>query len=777
MASTVGFSLVRGEKTDTSASYRVMEQATLPVVYFSYGGERINRSFGYTSRMQDSLMRQALLPVEEDLAIHLSADTLGFDVSGISYEVRDITGERLIEEGSSDAPQEEGGRVEEDIFLQNLLDEGQEYLFSLCLSNDDREAYYYTRLCLEGSTDIGSGMDFVSMFHDETLSGGTGKKIATYIEPSAVSTNDSLSKVDIHSSLSQIMWADFQPYGETSKNIELCEINDSYQAYKVSYVIFSGTDMEKAYRTEEYYRLRIGAQRVYLLEYERNMEEIFEGERAVADGQTLTLGIRDEDVEYTSDETGQIAAFIQSGSLFLYDAGDSSVKKVFGFYDEDDTDVRDLNTSHYIRICGMDESGTLLFIVCGYMPRGAHEGRVGVGVYRYDSAQDLVKEDVFLPSDKPAEVLKEEVGDLYYLNNENELFIMAQNTLYSINMEEGTSESVLDDLEAFAVSEENDMLAYTKDYKTLNIFDLNTKETTAIEVEDGRFILPLSYMGEDLVYGEGEDIVKDAAGSDTRLMNKVTILDEELSERKSYNEDNVFVTGVYEEEGTLHLIRVKKTASGVKEADEDTIINYENTDTSTAQVGYYQDETLEKVIWLVMSKKAGDTLSYGACTLSENEEEGPLTLEGETGDERYFIYRKNMIEDSFTDISDAVIRSDEIAAVVADQKNEVVWSRNKDEETADTELYVKDYYADGMAKKDVKYILKGVTLDEVLYYTSEGYAVGAFEDGDIEMIQGYDSFNIHVREADGTTKTKGKEDSGKEYEKYGGVYFVFERGN
>ena len=72
------------------------------------------------------------------------------------------------------------------------------------------------------------------------------------------------------------------------------------------------------YNVEEYYRVRVGAEKIYLLSFDRTMEEIFRGEGDQISKDMIGLGIRSENVSYKTNETGNVICFVQQGELWSY---------------------------------------------------------------------------------------------------------------------------------------------------------------------------------------------------------------------------------------------------------------------------------------------------------------------------------------------------------------------------------------------------------------------------------------------------------------------------
>ena len=124
---------------------------------------------------------------------------------------------------------------------------------------------------------------------------------------------------------------------------------------------------------------------MYLLNYDRNMEQLFDGSRRVLDDKGLLLGIVSPDVPYMVNSEGNIVAFVQANELWNYNRDEGVLSLIFSFRDVENTDSRSKNSEHNIQILGMDKKGNITFAVAGYMNRGKHEGQVGVDIYYYNN--------------------------------------------------------------------------------------------------------------------------------------------------------------------------------------------------------------------------------------------------------------------------------------------------------------------------------------------------------------------------------------------------------
>ena len=126
----------------------------------------------------------------------------------------------------------------------------------------------------------------------------------------------------------------------------------------------------------------------------------------------IQLGVRGEDVEFASNEKGDIVSFVQGGELWCYNETANQLSRVFSFIGNEGIDGRANYGEHDIRILNIDETGSVDFVVYGYMNCGIHEGKVGICVYHYDSVANTVEEELFIPSDESYQVMKDNLGQL-----------------------------------------------------------------------------------------------------------------------------------------------------------------------------------------------------------------------------------------------------------------------------------------------------------------------------------------------------------------------------
>ena len=90
------------------------------------------------------------------------------------------------------------------------------------------------------------------------------------------------------------------------------------------------TDM---YTVREFFRVRKNNGQMYLLNYDRTMEQIFDGSKNVLSEKGILLGITDPDVPYVVSSHGKIVAFVQADELWNYDKEQDQLSLLFSFRD------------------------------------------------------------------------------------------------------------------------------------------------------------------------------------------------------------------------------------------------------------------------------------------------------------------------------------------------------------------------------------------------------------------------------------------------------------
>ncbi len=568
-------------------STTTMKEATLPIVHFVYEDKIVNELHGYVQEMDMLSMRDGLVPIGEDRSLHLEVMTYGNEVENLSYKIRSMSSERLlIEEDSADIVVTQD-KVGCDVSLPSLLEDNQEYNMEIVVTVGGKDVYFYTRIAQSTDNYTKETMDFALLFHEYTFRDDAKDFIPTYMDP-ATGDATTLSYVDLTCTLRQITWADFTGVKLTEPVASFKEISSSYNVITLNYVMTNVNEQNEVeyYNVEEYYRLRYTPTRMYVLNFERRMNQIFRGENNFLLGTTaVLLGIRDNDVEYLANDSGNCIAFVQEGELWSYDRVNNTISQVFSFRGAEGINSRENWNQHDIQTIRVNEAGSISFVVTGYMNRGEHEGQVGIAVYHYDGIAHTVEEEVFIPSNKSYEVLQAEMGELLYVNEQKVLYYMMDSDLYKIDMNNFSVSTLVEaeGKESYAVSESGRYLAWVESQKVyssekIHLEDLKTGITYEVRAEDDAYVLPIAFVGDDFVYGvaKKEDIKESLFGEVLYPMSRIEILNTSEEKRdiiKSYSPISDKIGDVTVDGNNIYVQFVKEVGGRFVKTGEDTIMN------------------------------------------------------------------------------------------------------------------------------------------------------------------------------------------------------------
>lgn len=802
-----------------------MEEASLPMISLEENGTKINELYGYTSEMDGTAVRDTIAPLGEDLTLPVSIKTYQSQVESISYQVRTMDMERLMEEDKIESFSQKDGEIDLELQFENILEEGNEYMLILTLQCDGREVYYYTRIIRESGYHVQEAVEFVLNFHEQTFDGENADGLATYLEPNAQTDNTSLQKVTIHSSLKQVTWGEFTGERVEKPVPSIKEIGSSYNTIVLNYVVTAAGENGEVeyYNVEEYYRVRYGNNRMYLLNYERTMNEIFRGESDRIKADSIALGICSQDVEYMANEKGSVTAFVQEGELWSYNSDNNHLSKVYSFRGAEGIDARENNPQHEIKIIKIDETGSMDFVVYGYMNRGDYEGRTGIAVYHYDGVGNTTEEELFIPSDKSYEVLKAEWGNIFYVSDGNVFYLLVGDSLYSINLYTRESKKVLEGMEAgrYAVSDTGRYIAWQDSENlynaaTLKVMDLEGEEIREIKAGEGEYLLPVGFVQDDFIYGAARqsDVVVDNAGNTQFSMYRIQIVDETGEVVKDYQKDGYYITKAYVENETIYLNRVYRNGNGFVPADQDTIKNQQLEAEKNITIETTQSAQKQSVVQIAFAGEREELEESPQIVVPKEilvEEDRSVTLDTGVEQEIYYVYSAGKIVKATPFVAEAVTTADSNMGVVIGDKQKYIWRRGRKSyqpvvgdvnidvsqaggssvarcltailQTEGISMDVEGLLTQGETPKqiltealaDYKVIdLTGCSVEQVLYYVNLKTPVFAVVDNEALLIVGYDEHNtILYNPETNTTYKMGLQDSNAMFTSAGNVFLGY----
>lgn len=800
-----------------------MEAAALPLVHMTTENISFNTLYGYCQEMDGRLLRDTITPLEDGRRLSFVIDKYNNEIKSLSFEVRSIDGSRLVESTPITDYKEDADAVKVTITVKDLIEKEQEYNWILKVEIPTGVIRFYTRIIDSDQYYTQEKLEFVKDFHEKTFDKERAKELVTYLESNSKGDNTTLSKVDIHCSLNQITWGNLQIFKLTEPDITIQEIEKQTASIQINYVVQSRKGEDKyRYNVREYYRIRYTTDRIYLLDYERTMNQIFDTGADVYASNKIMLGIRDSKVEMMESDGGSNLAFVNENQLFCYHAADKKFAYLFGFYE--DMDIRTYHNQHSIKILNIDETGNVTFMVYGYMNRGRHEGRIGIQIFEYNGMLNTVEERIFIPYTKSYATLKADVEQLSYVNKTGIVYLYLDGSILAVSMDEQSYTEVAYGLQegSFQVSDSDEMLVWQNasnayDCTRLILMNLNSGVRKEISVQGDKRILPLGFIGEDLIYGIAHyaDIRKDYTGTITFPMYAVYIQNEDGDILKTYEQSGIYVVGSMITDNLITLKRVEKSEAGTEyqEIADDQIVNniIEESGYNTTEVVATQD--YEKIVQLVLKGNI-ETKNLKFTEPKEVIYEGSreLVIQVEEPVERFYVYGKDGIMGTFTHLADAVNLAYEKVGTVINEDGEYIWKRTarstrnqimaisgsqKEEGTSALAVCLETMLSlEGVSRNaqsmlnqgmtvaeileenltDAQVLeLSGVSLDAILYYVNQDIPVLAtLKEDDAILVIGFNELNIVVMNPNsGTVYKIGMNDAAQMFEEHGNLFVTY----
>ncbi len=787
-------------RDDNSEETIHMKDATLPTVHMIYDDYEVNLLHGYVKEMDSSYMRESFTPMNDDRKVKLVVNTYGNKVKEISYQVRSVDGERLVEETTVDSFKSDGDNIHVTLQITNMIDVDTEYnLILLVKTESGRLVRYYTRIQVVTDSYCTEQMKFVKNFSRKTMDEEEYQDILAYLEPSDTQDNSNLGDVNISSSTTQITWGNLEVERVSEPELTIKELIGGIGCYQLQYKVKAKNDYDvvQYYNITEFFRVNWADNRKYLLNFDREMNQIFE-----PSGQTITqtrinTGIdSDLDLEYMASDSTSYIAFVKERNLFCFDEKNNEITSIYTFADKEKDGVREEYDQHRIRVINVSDEGDVDFLVFGYMNRGEHEGTTGLMICRYHHDTNKIEDIAYIASDKPYGILKETIGKLCHINKEEQMYIFMDNTLYSIDLQGDEYSEVVsgltdgcyvmnDDATVIAWQEDNSL----NDASTIHVLDILTGKDILINAPQGERIRILGFVQEDFVYGlaKADDIYQDKNGNVTFPMYQIKIVDNNLEEIMNYpsaDAGKIYVTDAEFEGALISLTRMKKRDGNFVNTSDDQIRNNtieeeDNVNTSTIVTDLKQTELVLNYAYK-MTATSALKIKYPKEILYDNENQLDLKKKEQT-DSKYYVYGKGRVQKAYHQLTKAITLADENAGVVVNAQGKTIWERtgrsdmpyvdgiqltpvykesqqvaacvdailrkngvsinvNKLMKNGATTLSLYEEYLEGRQLN-----LTGCSLTQVLYYVQNGQAVLGMLDNDrCVLIIGYDLYNAEM---------------------------------
>ena len=787
-----------------------MAQAQLPVVYAEQDGVLYNEMHGYVEDMDGASMRDSVIGVSEDHKVGLALEKYNAQIKSVSYEVRSLDMSRLIEGGDDLQAEDDGKYLHVSLTLKDLLTQGEEYLLVLKVQTEDQDLVRFYSIL----THVQDCVDFAQRFHEMTLTGDSDG-VLNYLEQDGSMDGKNLGYINIHSRSGPVTWGDMQVVETGETSLRFTELESDITALTMEYQV-TNTETSEQYQVREAYRLRYTSTRIYLLAYERWTDKILEPGRQMVEDGKLSFGIQSSEPVYMKNTEENVVGFVEQGQLWSYDYGQNRLSLVYGF--TDGQDGRADWKEHDYRLLKVDDTGSMDFLLYGYMNRGRYEGRSGVMFCHYDALMNTVEELFFVPSDQSYAAMKEDIGDLAVQNGNGKAWLCWQGNLLQINLDDHSVTTLARDVNAsdLQVSDSGLLTAWNdEDSGDICLLNTSTGAVSRIEAGDGEVLKTLGFMEEDLIYGAGysSDIYTDQAGKEMQPLYCVTIRDQAGKDVRQfeYSSKGKYVSGVTIVENRIDLACVAKASDGSwQEALSEPITYTSETHTNLLKLSTVYDEV----------RRNEYVLTYGGNIRKGSMKQPNVRLvlyegsrivdAGDASVKQYLAYRYDGSAEGFETLTEAVQYAYNGMGSVWYSADQCYWRRGGRKSRVQLNGYddnsllagdgsdlaqcvqlllkQKQIYTDVQTELDQgtaiwqiltqelgedACLLPGCSLSMALYYVSQGSPVVALIPGGAVLIVGYDAQNIIYYRPGSNDLTKGgMNDSSSMFEEAGNVFYT-----
>ena len=694
MATVTAFFVNKLNNAGLDKVAKEMDEPTLPIVYCQLEGDVVNRMFGYTHTMSTSLMRDGIVPLNNQHGVELLIDDDHGFGKKYSYQLRSIAGDSLVEEGELELGSLISGYRHCNVALRMDLRENQEYVLVFIIEGKDgRTARYYTRVVDLEQNNAHKIVEYAHEFHTTAIK-KTSSAVANNVVYDALKYTgfdyyDDLSHVDIAASYKLMTFGDLKPNVITEVATTITEIDKDYTVVHLQYVMEAESGgATHYYNVDEYYTGVYDKSNgsVELLDYHRYQESMFDTEYIYKDSNSIAFGVTsDDNVEYVTAEENEKLAFVREGELWYYDYATTSVTNVFSFNQGDYTDIRSMNQAMDINIVSMDDEGEMYFVVYGYNCRGDHEGKNGISLYHFSPIDYKIEELFFVTVDEPFGIMEQEVGKFSYYDKKGHFYYLLDGAIYDVNLMTMEQSAIASGLSSdkYAVSKNRRVVAYpNSDLKEettqIIMHDFATGEVTYEKGDENDRFAALGFVGDDLIMGVAnyEDVYIPSDGEAILPFYKVSIIDPIGNVLKEYEKTSIYIMDAIVQADKIYLERGIKRNNFFEDAEPD-FISYKPEEDENAMIektvydmAAYDEEHLIFPSYIYIS----ESNRYIMTKAKVNDRYKALEVKTSTNPESFYVFNDVGYVGEYASAGTAIIAVNEMAAgQVVDSKGNTIY--------------------------------------------------------------------------------------------------------
>ena len=772
--------------------YSSMDEPALPVMYVKENEYMLNPMHAYIQEMGNNTERDMITVLPEDRKLELIVQEYDNMVMSAKYEIRSLDLNHLIENGTVTSIDRTNGNTNIVLPIQNLIKKEQEYILKITLDTGEESLNYYTRI-LWTDHDYTKDMEKLALgFTSATFDKNEAKSIASYLETTEIADNTTLAHVNLHNSFNQITWGSTGMEPSEHYYMTLKEFDGVMSEIQISYEtkMTDENGEEKRFLNEDNFVLRYDPSRIYIMNFDRRTHEIYEGNEGSYANKKLTLGIGNaEDIKVSKSENGQYIAFKSNKELWLLDQEkDAKVINIFSYRSKID-DVRSNYGQHDLKILNVDDNGNVDFLIYGYINRGRHEGKCGVVYYTYDKGSETVIENFFIAMPETFEKIKEDMEKLSYLSNEKMLYIYYEGNVYGIDTSSFEVITIVSGLEETELISSNThrYVAYqdpeSEDMyhsKKITLLDLETNKAIDI-TKSSSYKRVLGFNQSDLIYGIIEPEMSENYTMEHDIpISEIHIVGPDSEEKTNYSKEGLYFTNVSVSGLRIQFDKISiNSTGGFKSEGNETIISNKKNDDEAAGLSNYNSSTLGKVWYIDVKEKGNKSLKSYAPKKFSVERASTIDLNITSKESKtplFYAYSLGHYRGKTLNLKQAYELIYDDYGYVTNENGEILWNRANKNTIVKLKKYNEKMYDImplidnlGTLNEYQDYIIlnaSGMDMNSALYYLNKGYPLIAFLNENINLIIGYDQFNITMVNTQNQIETiVGREDAEELFKK------------
>ena len=719
------YSFLGKEKNETIGGDIEGSDLNIPKLYNVLDDYYINKMYGYSNEMDAAVSDNILSLVLDDFSMKFRiVDTDISEIEDFDYSIRKFDTNELVESG-------ERTKVESDIIdlhLSSLMEENKEYSLELKLYTNGKTYHYYSRIIRSNTEFVKKLIDMANTFSNNNFDSNTARDNSMYLESDGTGNSRGLEYVTLKSDFEMISYNGMS-LTPAEKEVTLVNYNG-----KVGEIHFSFTAdaYGKTYNIEENFICKSGAQRLYMLDYTRTMNQKILNKLTVDKKIDLGMGNRGSRI-ITNAKVDKIA-FLADNKLFLSDGKKENVDVIYS-----------CGKNNYIMPLKFGDG--LYFINYGYNLDDSHIGEVGVCLLKYMEDTKKVSKLAFIKTDVDVASLKESIDELVYMGDSGMLYIKLLDKVVGLDISSGSYVTVAENLETgkYSISQDKSLLSWNVG-DGLNIYNFAVGENKQID-NANEVMLPIGYIGSDLVVAiQSQNISNTVNGKSAgSIFEKISIYNNLLELQKEYTYDGRYIDNINVSGNRVHIELYQYDGDNFTRLGEDTIISSKSV-ASESRLSSYADSYRGKNYVIDYTKKIDREISYSkTLEIEASDLEYDIELNTSYLKNMYYVYINSKlkgiyddpvraVEDAYTDMG--FVRRNGIMIYV---RAMVDTASNINFEASAAGEYVNYWENNELTR------FRGITLKEAMYFLTIKKPVFTFTAiNNPVILTGYDSKTVTI---------------------------------